>query len=239
MLVRAYAWLALLQRTGVINQLPARSRHHRRAVGAGAQHLRHRRCHLAHSAAIHGAAALCHHAENSARPDAGRRQPRRQSRAHVLADIPAAVAARRARRQHPGVRAVSGLLHHAGTAGRRPHRHGIDAGEPQCRTLQPMGRGKRRRRGPADQRRRSSSSSSAASFRSIACWGKNEDVFASPHRLRRVLRAGAAVLDPADPDHRADVVVERPLPDFSAARRCRCAGTGNISAIPPGCRRRG
>ena len=37
-LVRAYAWLALLQRTGVINQLLQSSRRHRRAAGAGPQH---------------------------------------------------------------------------------------------------------------------------------------------------------------------------------------------------------
>src|ERR1700722_16085555 len=63
----------------------------------------------------------------------------------------------------------------------------------------------------------SSSLSSAASFRSIACWARNEDVLARPHPLRRVLRAGAALFDPANPDHRADVVVERPLPHLPAA----------------------
>src|SRR5580700_4542933 len=63
----------------------------------------------------------------------------------------------------------------------------------------------------------SSSSSSAVSFRSIACWGKNEEFLARPLPLRRVLRAGAALFDPADPDHRADVVVERPLPNLPAA----------------------
>jgi hypothetical protein len=133
-LVRAYAWLALLQRTGVINQFL-------QYLGiideplAGAQHVRHCRGDRAYPAALHGAAALRHHAEDSARSDAGGRQPRRQPFAYFLADLPAAVAARRARGHDIGVRAVSRLLHHARTARRRPHRDGFDAGQPQCRTL--------------------------------------------------------------------------------------------------------
>ena len=35
------------------------------------------------------------------------------------------------------------------------------------------------------------------------------DALARPHRLRRVLRAGAALSDPAGADHRADVVFEQ------------------------------
>src|SRR5882762_5262558 len=61
------------------------------------------------------------------------------------------------------------------------------------------------------------SSSWGASFRSIAYWGKDEDARARPHRLRAVLRAGAPLSDPAGVDHRADVVVQHPLPDVSAA----------------------
>ncbi len=98
-LVRAYAWLALLQRTGVINQLLRQTRRDRRAAGAGPQQFRHRRGDPAHPAAVHGAAALRHHAADPARSDAGRRQSRRRSHAHLLADIPAALAARGARGQ--------------------------------------------------------------------------------------------------------------------------------------------
>src|SRR4029077_20116265 len=76
----------------------------------------------------------------------------------------------------------------------------------------------------------SSSSSSAASFRSIASWGKNEEFLARPHPLRRGLRGGGGLFYPADPDHRADVVVERPLPHLSAAVA--------VAALVPGLSRR-
>src|ERR1700716_3717996 len=61
------------------------------------------------------------------------------------------------------------------------------------------------------------SSSSAGSFRSTAYWDKNEEFLARPHRLRRLLRAGAALPDLAGADHCADVVLEHPLPDLPAA----------------------
>src|SRR5437667_10321926 len=62
-----------------------------------------------------------------------------------------------------------------------------------------------------------SSLPSVASFRSIACWGKNDDVAPIPHCSGRDLRAGAALSHPADPDHRADVVLGCALLEFSAA----------------------
>src|SRR6266536_465693 len=131
--------------------IPAPGRRDRRAAGASPQHFRHRRGDPAHPVAVHGAAALRHHAEDPARSLAGGRQSRRRPRARVLADFPAALAAGRAGGRHAGVRAQPRLLHHAGTARGRPHDHGVDAGEPQCRTLRPMGRGQRRRRRAVDR----------------------------------------------------------------------------------------
>ena len=62
-LVRAYAWLALLQRTGVDQPAAAISRHRRGAPGARPQYLRHRRRHVAYPVALHGVAALRRDAE--------------------------------------------------------------------------------------------------------------------------------------------------------------------------------
>ena len=112
-LVRAYAWLALLQRTGVINQLL-------RQLGVIDEPLA-----LVHNS--FGTIVATLHIllpfmvlplyatmqQNSARPDAGRRQSRRRSHADLLADIFAAVAARGARGQYAGLRARPRFLHHA------------------------------------------------------------------------------------------------------------------------------
>src|SRR4051812_360340 len=130
----------------------ALSRCDERTARAGAQHLRHRGCDGTHPVAVHGAAALCHHAEDSERSHAGRREPGGEPVAYLLPRVPAAVVAGRARRLHHGVRALPRLLHHAGIARRRPHRDGVDAGEPQCRTLQPVRRRERGRRGAAPER---------------------------------------------------------------------------------------
>src|SRR5262245_4810962 len=62
-----------------------------------------------------------------------------------------------------------------------------------------------------------SSSSSVASSPSIVCWGRNEDSLTRPDRLVHRLRAGAGLSDPAGADHRADLVLQRTLPDLPAA----------------------
>src|SRR5947209_18729504 len=62
-----------------------------------------------------------------------------------------------------------------------------------------------------------SSSSSAASSRSIACWGKNDAMVARPNCPLCDQRAGAGLSDPAGADHRADLLLQRALPDLPAA----------------------
>ena len=80
LLVRTYAWLVLLQRSGLINTWGIAARHHRRAAAAGPQPHRHGDRHGAHHAAVPGAAALRHDARDRPRPAARRRQPRRDRR---------------------------------------------------------------------------------------------------------------------------------------------------------------
>jgi putative spermidine/putrescine transport system substrate-binding protein len=111
-LVRAYAWLALLQRTGVINQLL-------RQLGVIDEPLA-----LVHTsfgtivATLHillpfMVLPLYATMQQIPRDHAGRRQSRRRSHAHLLADIFAALAARGARGKYAGLRARPRLLHHA------------------------------------------------------------------------------------------------------------------------------
>src|SRR5579862_6839398 len=64
---------------------------------------------------------------------------------------------------------------------------------------------------------RSSSSSSAGSFRSIACWRRDETLLAAPDHLRSALRGDFALPGAADFDCRPDVVFECAIPDLSAA----------------------
>src|ERR1700674_3525147 len=64
---------------------------------------------------------------------------------------------------------------------------------------------------------RSSSSSSAGSFRSIACWRRDETLLATPDHLRAALRRRLALSGAADSDRRTDVVFERAISDLSAA----------------------
>ncbi len=92
--------------------VPPTYRNHQGAAGARPQHLGHRGCDRAYPAAVHGPAAIRHHAEDPERSDPGRSKSWRQPIAHLLADLPAAIATRHSRRRDLGVRAVSGLLHH-------------------------------------------------------------------------------------------------------------------------------
>ena len=101
MLVRAYAWLALLQRTGVINQLlqylgiieePLALVHNTFGTVVATVHI------LLPFMVLPLYATM---QKIPARPDAGRSEPRRQPGARFLANLPAAVAARRSRRHRP------------------------------------------------------------------------------------------------------------------------------------------
>src|SRR3954464_9051483 len=62
-----------------------------------------------------------------------------------------------------------------------------------------------------------SSSPSAASSRSIAYWGRNDAIVARPDRPLCDQRAGAGLPDPAGADYRADLLLQRALPDLPAA----------------------
>ena len=153
-LVRAYAWLALLQRTGVINQFlryldvisePLALVHNTLGTVIATVHI------------LLPFMVLPLYATMQKIPNelmqAGASLGASPSLGRLSAWVPAVVSVTgRARRLHHGVRALPRLLHHAGIARRRPHRDGVDAGEPQCRALQPVWRSERGRSGAAGRR---------------------------------------------------------------------------------------
>ena len=149
-LVRAYAWLALLQRTGVVNQLlqyfrlvdePLAMVHNTLGTVIATVHI------LLPFMVLPLYATMQKIPNDLIQAGASLGG----SPSTLSGGFSAAVAARRSRRHDIGVRVVSGL-HHAGTAWGRPHHHGLDACEPKRRTLRPVGRGQRRRRGAVGRR---------------------------------------------------------------------------------------
>ena len=122
-LVRTYAWMVLLGRNGVFNRMlidagitsdPIPLLHNFTGVLIGMVHVLLPYMVLP----IYGAVRRLDPAIV-----AGGRGSRRLELAHLLAHLHPAHAERHLRRLRAGLRAVAGLLHHAGAAGRRPGHH--------------------------------------------------------------------------------------------------------------------
>ncbi len=129
-LVRTYAWLVLLQRTGVVNKSLMASGIIDHPLQLAYNQLRHGRRHGAYLVAVHGAAALFSDAENPAEPVASRRESRRLAAACIRARVPAVIDERGHRGRDARFYPVSRLLHHARTDGRRQVGHGVHGREP-------------------------------------------------------------------------------------------------------------
>ncbi len=122
-LVRTYAWMVLLGRNGVFNRMlmdwgitsdPIPMLHNFTGVLIGMVHVLLPYMVLP----IYGAVRRRRSGGGRRRGGAGRLEL-----AHLLAHLHPAHAERHLRRLRAGVRAVAGLLHHAGAAGRRPGHH--------------------------------------------------------------------------------------------------------------------
>jgi putative spermidine/putrescine transport system permease protein len=97
-LVRAYAWLVLLQRTGVVQFSAEKCRVDHSPLALVQQRIRHRARHDPHPFALHGPAALRDHEEDPARTDLAGASLGGSGRYMFPTRLPAAVAARHDRR---------------------------------------------------------------------------------------------------------------------------------------------
>ncbi|MFK4557695.1 ABC-type spermidine/putrescine transport system permease subunit II [Bradyrhizobium ottawaense] len=150
-LVRAYAWLALLQRSGVINQFlryfdvisePLALVHNSFGTVVATVHILLPFMVLPLYATMQKIPGDLMQAGASL----GASPSLTFFRVFLPLSLPGVLAA-----LHHGVRALPRLLYHAGAARRRPHRDGIDARESQRRALQPVRCGQRRRRRAAHE----------------------------------------------------------------------------------------
>ena len=122
-LVRTYAWMVLLGRNGVFNRLLMDAGITNDPAAAAAQLHRRADRYGPCAVALHGAADL---RRGAAGRSGHRRRGGRAGRlelANLLAYLHPAHAERDLRRRRAGLRAVAGLLHHAGPVGRRAGHH--------------------------------------------------------------------------------------------------------------------
>ncbi len=137
LLARTYAWMVLLQRTGVINKTLMGLGLIDRAAAAGQQpDRRHHRHDLHHAALRHPAAARHHPRHRSGHPPGGRRSAAPPAGRRSDRVPPSAGPARHRCRRADGLRHVARLLRDAGAA-RRHRQH--DAGRTD-RPVRPVAR---------------------------------------------------------------------------------------------------